>query len=175
MGVHESHPEQPGRRSRHDEVADEAERVRDQDRVAEPLEVVVSPNVDPEHGETDDGELGEPVCPRHGGLEEVPLVDEVLKGQLVEPVREAGLEVDDCDPVCERLRGIPVGEAANELVEDEEAEPDRKLTTEIGPSARQMPAPGCNHRRHLKPVILDGLPEVARRPKTGRKWPKTGF
>ena len=79
----------------------------------------------------------------------MPLVDEVLQRQLVEPVREPGLEVDHRAAVRERNRGrLPVGDAACELVEHGEAEPDRQLATQIRPTARQVPAARCDHRGH---------------------------
>ena len=87
--VDEAEPEQPRRRRRHHDVADEADHVREQDRVPEAREGVVAAEVDPEHGQADDGELRVPVRPRDGRPEQVPLVDEVLERQLVEAVREA--------------------------------------------------------------------------------------
>ena len=35
--------------------------------------------------------------------------------------------------------GLPVGQAACELVGEEEAEPDRNLATQVRPTARQVP------------------------------------
>jgi hypothetical protein len=52
------------------------------------------------------------------------------------------------EAVLERLGRVPVGHAAGELVRSEEAEPDRQLATQIGPSARQDPAAGCNESAH---------------------------
>ena len=92
-------PEQARRRGRHEEVA---ERGRSRSRAGSSCgsrtNCVVAAQVDPEHREADDRELGVPVRPRDGGLEQVPLVDEVLERQLVQPVRDVRLEVDDVEP-----------------------------------------------------------------------------
>ena len=55
----------------------------------------------------------------------MPLVDELLEGQLVEAVRHVHLDADDVVAVVERLRGVAIGEAAHQLVEDRESEPDQ--------------------------------------------------
>ena len=112
-------------------------------------ELLVAAQVDPEHREAEDRELREPVRPRDGRLEQVPLVDEVLERQLVEPVRDPRLEMNDVVAVRERLRGVAVGDPARELIEDGEAEPDRQLATKVRPPTRQMTPPGCDHGGHL--------------------------
>ena len=147
--VDEADAEQPRRRGRHEDVAEQPDHVREQDRVAERDELLVAPQVDPEHREAEDRELRQPVRPRDGGLEQVPLVDEVLERQLVQPVRDPRLQMNDVVAVRERLRGVAVGEPACELIEDGEAEPDRQLATEVRPPTRQMTPPGCDHGGHL--------------------------
>ena len=57
---------------------------------------------------------------------------DVLGGQL-EQVADALLDPDHPEPVLERPRRVAVGDAAGELVEEEEAEPDRELAPEVGP------------------------------------------
>ncbi len=155
MLVGEAESEQARRCGRHEDVAEQPEHVGEQDRVPELHERLVPAQVDEEHRETDDGELGVPVRPRDDRLEHVSLVDEVLERQLVEAVRELRLEVDDGATVRERdRRRLPVGDAARDLVEHGEAEPDRELAPKIRPTARQMPAARCDHRGH-NGLILD--------------------
>src|ERR1051326_9341903 len=79
MLVHEAEAEHARRRRRHEDVAEQPDQVREQDRVAKARERVVTPQVDPEDGEADHGELRVPVRPGDRGLEHVTLVDEVLR------------------------------------------------------------------------------------------------
>src|SRR5436309_2052563 len=69
----------------------------------------------------------------------------------------ACLEVEDRVAVVERPRGVPPGQAARELVEHGEAEPDGNLEPEIRPTARQMPAPCCDNARHIYSILDVGL------------------
>ena len=73
----------------------------------------------------DDRELGVPVRPGNSCLEQVALVDELLEGELPETVHDARLDADDVIAVLERPRRIAVGDAASQLIQDREAEPDR--------------------------------------------------
>ena len=146
--VDEADAEQPRRRRRHDDVPEQADHVREQDRVAEADERVVPPEVDPEHGEPDDRELGVPVRPGDRRLEQVALVDELLERELVQAVRDARLEVEHAVAVRERLVRVAVRERTRELVEHREPEPDPELEAEIAPPARQVPAACCHHRGH---------------------------
>ena len=58
----------------------------------------------------------------------MPLVDEPLERELVQPVREVRLEAHDGETVRERgLRRLAVDETAHDLVDEGEPEPDRKL------------------------------------------------
>ena len=70
----------------------------------------------------------------------MPLIDELLERQLVEAVRDPELEVDDPEAVRERLLGVPVAEAARDLVGQGEAEPDGHLAPEITPTTWQTRA-----------------------------------
>ena len=86
-----------------------------------------------------------------------PLLDELLQRQLVEPVAEVRLDVDDLEAVRDRLLGLPVGDPARDLVREQEPEPDRDLAKQIRPSPRQIPPPDCSHRRHT--TILTSEPD----------------
>ena len=108
--------EHPRRRGRHEDVADEPEHVREQDPVAEAVEVVVAPHVDPEQGEPDDRELRVPVRPADRGREPVRLVGDPLEGELVERVGVA-LDADHAQAVVERLGRRAVGDSPHELVD----------------------------------------------------------
>ncbi len=94
-------------------------------------------------------------------LEEVPLVDELLERQLVQPVREVRLEVHDRETVRERgLWGLAVDEAADDLVDDGKPQPDRQLAPQIRPTPRQISPPDCNDGGHAR-VILDKWAEAS--------------
>ena len=56
---------------------------------------------------------------------------EVRERQL-EQVADALLDADHAEPVLEGPRRVAVGDAAGDLVEREEPEPDRKLAPEVG-------------------------------------------
>jgi hypothetical protein len=121
---------------RHRDVADEAERVRDDDRVAHPRIAFVAAQVDPEHREPHNRELRQPVGPVDGVEKHPRLDDRSLDVRLVEGA-EPLLDADDPVRVCERFGGPAVRETSGDLVCDEEAEPDRKLAQEVAASARE--------------------------------------
>src|SRR5581483_7644688 len=106
--------------------------------VAEAEEHLVPPEVDPEQREPEHRELRVPVRPGDEARKPRALLDELLQRQLVEPMREVRLDVEDAQAVRERLLGVPVGDPAGKLVDGEEAEPDRDLTPEIRPATRQI-------------------------------------
>src|SRR3954469_11030057 len=58
------------------------------------------------------------------------------------------LEVAALPPVRERALGVAIGEAARDLVGEDEAEPDGQLKSEIPPSTRQITPPHCGYGRH---------------------------
>ena len=62
--------EHPRRRRRHEDVADEPDQVRQDQRVPHPLERLVPAQVDPEQDEPEDGELRLPVRPRGQGQQQ---------------------------------------------------------------------------------------------------------
>ena len=140
--------EHPRRRRRQQHVADEADHVREQDRVPERGEVLVPAQVDPEQREAEDRELASSsTSMRRASSSRCELADDPLQGQLEEPVHVL-LEVDDVEPVGERLRRIAVGQAAGELVDEQEAEPDDELAEEVLPAPRQIAAADASDSRH---------------------------
>ena len=147
--VHESDGGEHPRRCRGEQhVAGEADHVREEDRVPQPDEVLVPAQVDPQERQADDRELGVPVGPRGGRNQEVRRVGDALRRLLEEMAREPLLDVDHAEAVQHRLRGVAVGEAADALVGEVEADPDHDLEAEIDPAARQKTASGdddCVH------------------------------
>ena len=81
------------------------------------------------------------------------MVDELLEGELVHPMEDACLPVDDAVAVRECSARVAVGDAARKLIEHGEAEPDADLPSQVAPSPRQVPAAGCNHRGH-DPILV---------------------
>jgi hypothetical protein len=71
----------------------------------------------------------------------VGAVDRPLQAQLDQPV-EVPLDPDHLQAVVEGLRRIAVGDPAGQLVEAQEAEPDRELEAEVRPTTWQDPAAG---------------------------------
>ena len=67
-------------------------------------------------------------------------MDHLLERQLDE-ARHALFDLDHPEAVLERSRRIAVGDAPNDLVGEQEAEPDRELEAEVAPSTRQIPVP----------------------------------
>ena len=136
MLVNETDAKQARWGSRHEDVAKQAQHVREQDRVAEAIEVLMAARVDPQHRQAKDGELRVPVRPRHKVSEPRALVDEVLEGQLIKFVRVVRFERNDAEPVLERALRMLAGDAAGELVRDQKREPDTDLTEKIAPTTR---------------------------------------
>src|SRR5262249_40624695 len=114
---------------------------------------------DPEQREADDGELGVPVRPRRRGREEVRRAREALERELVERVR-ATLEVDHAQAVGEGSSRAVVGDAAGDLVEGEEAEPDGDLEPEVAPSTRQVTLAHVRDRVHRPRLRSPSTAEV---------------
>ena len=131
--------EHPRRRRRDEDVTDEADHVRHDQPVAEAREPLVVPEVDPEQRGADDDELGEPVRVGRRLDQELGRVDEALDRRLEQRSRPL-LDPDHVQPVPERRRDVPVGQAAGDLVDDVEAEPEGDLEREMPPAARQPPA-----------------------------------
>ena len=65
------------------------------------------------------------------------------------------------------LGGVAIGEATDDLVEAEEAEPDDDLEAEIAPAARQPPAGRATHRGRLEFCRSHVHPLTARPNATG--------
>ena len=126
------------------DVAEQADHVREQQRVAEAREVVVPAQVEPEQREREDGELGGPVRPVRERREPVAAARRTAGASARRAGREVRLEVDDLEAVRERLLGMPVGDAARELVGEQEAEPDRDLANQIDPPRGKIAPPDCN-------------------------------
>src|SRR5207302_10687568 len=114
-----------------------ADRVREQDPVAEGVEPVMSPDVDPEEGQADDRELRQPVRPRDGSHEDARGRRDVLEREL-EEVAHPLLQADDAPPVLESRRRVAIGDPACKLVRQQEAEPDRQLARKVTPTPRQV-------------------------------------
>ena len=118
---------------------------------------LVPAQVDPEQRQADDGELRVPVGPRHGELERVRRRGEVLERKLEEVVRVRPLPADDAEPVRERPAVVVPGHPACDLVDAEEAEPDRQLEAEMAPAARQVAlADCCDGGGHVGLLITTG-------------------
>ena len=126
--------EHAGRRCRERDVADEADHVRGEEPVPHARERLVSEEIDPEQRDPDDRELREPVRP-------VERVEENAAGMDRDPLQvgldqrvERPLDVDDGLPVAESLRRASIGDAASDLVDPEEPEPDAELEEKVTPA-----------------------------------------
>ena len=62
-------------------------------------------------------------------------MDHLLERELDE-ARHPLLDLDHPQAVLERARRVAVGDAPNDLIREQEAEPDRELHAEVAPSAR---------------------------------------
>ena len=154
--------EHPRRRGRHHCETDEADHVREQDRVAEAGETVMAAEIDPEEGEADHRELRVPVRPGCGGQEEGGGVRDPLHCQLVEVMAHPLLERDDAQGIHEGLgRVAAVRHFTNREVREVEAEPDHELEAEVAPAARQHTPSQSDYPLHagtLDRAVTGGLP-----------------
>ena len=139
--------EHPRRRRRERDVSDQADHVRQQDRVAEAHESVVAAEVDEHQRQADDRELGVPVGPRHERGQKLRAVHDPLQRQLEERVGVA-LDPDYVEPVVEGFRWIAVGDPARGLVHGQETEPDGKLAREVRPTPGQETMAGSYEDTH---------------------------
>ena len=101
--------EHPRRGRRHQPEAEEADHVREQDRVAEAAERLVPAEVDPEQRQADHRELRVPVGPRRGRQQELRRVGDPLHAELEEVVGHMLLERDHAQAVHDGLGGVLVG------------------------------------------------------------------
>ena len=132
--------EHPRRRGRHEDVADEADEVRDDQPVAEPGEALVVLEVDPEERRADDGELGQPVRVRGQHDEHRrPSTKRWTAGSKSAPSRLLLRRIHS--PFWKASATLAVRRAARDLVGDVEADPDHELEGQMRPAAWQ--APGC--------------------------------
>jgi hypothetical protein len=144
--------EHPWRRGRHEDVADEADEVRDDEPVSEGGELLVVAEVHPEQRCADHGELRKPVGERRQRDENRRRVDDALDGGL-EKRPELALRVEYPLAILECVRDAAVCGAARELIGDVEPHPDHELEGEMRPTAWQ--APGClGHEARHDPSIL---------------------
>jgi hypothetical protein len=150
--------EEPRRRGRYDEVADEPGHVRDEHSVAERRVEAPVAKVDPRESEDEQHELGEPVDRACRRRERADAPDAVLQVRLEERVHVT-LRVEDRAAVRERRRAIVAGDAANRLVREAEADPHRDLGEEVAETVR--------------PKLLQLPPEFHTRRLSGRRGRKT--
>lgn len=71
------------------------------------------------------------------------------------------LERDHAQPVGERAGRVPVGDAACDLIGEDEPEPDHELAQEVGPTAGEVPTAGCDDRGHVTIVVAGAIAEPA--------------
>jgi len=133
-GVHESVAgQEPWRREREDQVAQQAKRVRDDDRVAEPRVCVVAAQIHPHDDDPDDDELREPVRPADDVEKPHAFVSQNRPLEIeLEQASQVLLQPDHTAGVFYRLRAATGYEAANRLVGDGETGPDGELADGVG-------------------------------------------
>ena len=64
----------------------------------------------------------------------------LLERELDEPGHTL-LDLDHPEAVLEGPRGVAVGDAPDDLIREQEAEPDRELHAEVAPAAREVAVP----------------------------------
>ena len=86
----------------------------------------------------------------------------LLERELDEP-GYALLDLDHPQPVLERPGGIPVGDAADDLIREQEAEPDRELHAEVAPPAWEVTVPDRDNSSGHAGIPAKLVPATARR------------
>lgn len=107
-------------------------------RVPEASEGCGSSEVHPQQRNRDDRELRAPVRERNQGIEGAGVARQRLQTQLDKAVDEVSLEFCDAQAICERLAPVVARASLDELVTQEEREPERCLKSEIDSSARAV-------------------------------------
>jgi len=130
--VDESKTREPsGRSGREGVKADQGDDVGHDQRVPKPRERLASAEVDPEQHECDNCELRAPVRERHEGVERARVARKVLQTQFDEPVHQIALELCDAESVCERPTAVVAGSGLDQLVAEDEREPEGGLQRQV--------------------------------------------